>query len=271
MTICIAAISDAKDIFTIADKMFTNSQGVTSGYQINENKKIVAVGDTCVAMFAGNIVNANEVLSLAKGTIETADSIKTIAEKIKIAYSLRLRTAINDEILSKYGLDIDSFNAQQKLLDPTFISSVINTIDHPNSTLDIQIIIAGKDKDGPQLYKVSHPGTISNETPIGYSSIGSGSSHASLSLIDSQVHPGIKFDALTYAMLRAKRKAEYDPNVGVMSAIALITKRVEWLDNAMIGLLWKVYESSVSDTTAIIKASGDNMKGIIYGSRKATK
>ncbi|MEJ0072846.1 MAG: hypothetical protein WDN27_02020 [Candidatus Saccharibacteria bacterium] len=119
---------------------------------------------------------------MAKTTINPSDDIATVAEKIKSAYIDRLRSAINDELLSKYNLDIDTFNAQQRTLDTTFVNSVIETINNPQSTLGIEVIIAGKDTNGPQLYKMLHPGTISNQTPIGYVCVGSGSSHAGLSL-----------------------------------------------------------------------------------------
>ena len=62
MTICIAAISENEDILAIADKKLTSNHGVTSGYEISENKKIVELTSRCVAMFAGNVVNANELL-----------------------------------------------------------------------------------------------------------------------------------------------------------------------------------------------------------------
>ena len=266
MTICIAAISESKDILAIADKKFTNSLGVTSGYQINENKKIVEVTPKCLALFAGNIVNANEVLAIAKKIIKPTDSVPAVADKIKNAYMQRLRSAINDEILSKFGLDIDSFNAQQKSLDTTFINSVIETINDPNTTLGVQIIVAGKEADGPQLYKVSHPGTITNETPIGYTSTGSGSSHANLSLMASGCHPGTDHAILTYALLKAKKKAEYDPDVGDMSMMALIKDKVDWIDNDVMKKLWKEYENSVKEITAITKKSSTIMIGAINGS-----
>ncbi len=265
MTICIAAISENQSILAISDKKLTSNHGVTSGYQISENKKIVELNSRCVALFAGDIVNANEVLALAKLSIKADDSVADVADKIKFSYAQRLRTAINDEILSKYGLDIDSFNAQQRTLDPIFVNSVMETINNPQNNLGIEVIIAGKDRSGPHLHKVMHPGTVSDQTPIGYVCVGSGSSHANLSLIESHSHSGMDAGDLTYAILKAKKKAEYDPNVGDMSTLVSIEKEVTWIVDDKLEKLWKDYDKSVKDITAKIKETSIVMKGELYG------
>ena len=263
MTICIAAINDNEDIVAIADNKFTVQLPVVSGYEINENKKIVEVGKQTIALFAGHIVNANGILDEAKKHITPESSVAEIASRIKEAYQAFLNRAINDEVLSKYGLTLTTFNQQQQTLEATFVKSVFEIINQAN--LGVEIIVAGKDENGPQIYKILNPGAMSNETAIGYSTVGSGSHHANLSLIESKQHQACKFETTLYSVVNAKKHAELDPNVGDMSTLVLVNSGIDWVDKQKLDKIIKEYASSVKSIADITKKSSTIMKGILNG------
>lgn len=260
MTVCIGLIS-GKKIYGIADKKLTHTNGsMTSGFQVSENKKIIKLSDNSFAMFAGHVVNANEVLNMAQSKISKNDSVYDVAEHVKASYAERFRRAINEEILGKVNLDIDSFNQQQSTLNETFVMNTLQTINNPATNLGIEIIVAGKIGDTPKLLKIIHPGTIIDETPLGYSSIGSGSSHASLSLMDSEHTSATSEDEAIYALLKAKRRAEYDPNVGDLSCLFVIDAEVQEVDVATCDELMAQYDKSMTEIKKISKTTSKGMK-----------
>lgn len=266
MTICIAAITESKDIVSIADKMVTLTSGVVSTYEINENQKIVELGKDTVAMFAGNILNANEILQAAKTKIKNTDSVAVITTKIQEAYVEKIRSEVDAQILGKFGLTVETFMQQQQTLDQGFVNNTIQVI--AGADLGVEIIVAGKDTQGAHLFKITNPGAVENYNPIGYVCIGSGSNHATLSLIESEYHPDARAENALYAIIKAKKKAEYDPGVGEMSTMVNITDQVSFLDDKIVKDLWKEFESSLEKTSIIAQTSSTIMKGIIDGTSK---
>jgi len=264
MTVCIAAISDDKDILSLTDKKFTVTHGVVSAYEITENKKSIECTSSCVALFAGDITNANSVLQLAMGKIQDSDTIEDVAKKIQQAYNEKLQDEINQQVLSKHGLNIQAFNEQQRTLDATFVSSVLETISTKGS-LGIEVIIAGKDDETPRLIKMQSTGALEDDTYAGYVCIGSGSSHAKLSLIESGCHGAMPLELLVYAMLKAKKYAEFDPNVGKMSDIMMASDKIQRFDEDVVKILWSEYDESVNKIAEITQKTSTIMKGHIDG------
>lgn len=263
MTVGIAAISENQDIIALADKKYTTSMGITAGYELSENKKIVQLTPKCIALFAGDIQAANEILKVAKTSIQPADSVREVADKINQAFNKKFIEAINIQILQQYGLDINSFNAQQRTLDTTFVSTIMQAI--ANAKLGVSVIITGKDGDGPQIYVLQGKSGAIDATPIGYAAIGSGAAHATLSLIESECHAGMVAESLLYAMINAKKHAEYDPHVGHMSTLVRINDKVEFIDDKVLDEIWKVYEKSRKSISVITKRSSKIMKEKVYG------
>jgi 20S proteasome alpha/beta subunit len=264
MTICIAAIAENEDIIAIADKKLTLSHGLTSVYEINENKKIITLTPNCIVMFAGDIIAANEVLKLAQQTIADTDSVNDVARKIQAAHALQFKDVINTQVLQRYNLDIDAFNAQQQMLEQIFVRSIIESID--SISLGVEILIVGKDNNVPRILKMTQNGAIEDDTPTGYACIGSGSAHANLSLIESETHAAANKESLVYAVIKAKKRAEYDPNVGHMSSMVVINNGIRSIDDSVVDNLWQQYDKSVERIHTITKKSSITMKGLVYGS-----
>jgi 20S proteasome alpha/beta subunit len=261
MTICIGAISDNKDIIAITDRKITVNPGVNSAYEITENKKAVQLTENCVALFAGNIANANSILNDAISKIKPNDSVQTIGTKIQNAHNEKLRTEIDQQILQKYGLDLTSFSAQQRLLDPTFVTTTIQTINQGN--LGVEILIVGKDSDVPRLIKMALDGSLEDGSHAGQMTIGSGSGHAQLSLIESEVHAGITGERLVYAIIKAKKRAEYDPNVGHMSELLIINDGIHFVADAVVDKIWEEYDKSTEEIEKTIDKSRLVMQELI--------
>ncbi len=263
MTVCIAAIYDNENIAAVADKRLTINTGVTSTYEINENKKIVKLTDSCIALFAGNVANASEVLKKVIPKIDDGDSVEMIAKKLIEVSIDCYNFIIESQLLSKYGLTLKTFSEQQKDLDPTFVTTTIQTIDQNN--LGIEILVVGKDGDTPQLLKIGLNNALSDESSIGYAYIGSGSGHANSSLIESECHPTVTMDTALHAIVRAKRKAEYDPHVGEKSDIVILSESVDFIDDSNVKKIFQTYDKSQIEVDSIHVKCSKEIGGIING------
>ncbi len=263
MTVCIAAICDNDKIIGIADKKLTVNSGVVSAYDLNENKKIVQLTKNCTALFAGNVQNAHEVLKKVKPQINTNDTVESIAKKVVNVCTEVYNYLVESQLLGQYGLNLKTFNAQQKSLDNTFVSTTVQTISQNN--LGIEILVIGKDKGVPQIIKIGLGNSFVDETPLGYSCIGSGADHARLSLIESACHPSVTFDNALYAVARAKRKAEADPNVGEKSDIVLIDKSVQLIEDKLVKSVFVKYDESLEEIQSISDNTSKKMGEVFNG------
>lgn len=263
MTICIGAISDNNSIVAIADKMVTLTGGVVSTYEINENQKIIELGNNTVAMFAGNVLYANNLLSDIKPSITETDTVRMIADKIASAYQSQLKHLINSDVLSRFGIDIETFMQQQAAYDNAFINSTVELIS--SADLGVEIIVAGVDPKGPQLFRIYNPGTVEDYNSVGYVSIGSGHGHATLSMVESEYQKNAPKENALLAVVKAKKKAEYDPGVGEMSTIVVIGDTVEMYTDEKTKRIWQEFEKALEKANAEYEKSYTILRGINDG------
>lgn len=232
-------------------------------YEITENKKVIQLNDHVFAMFAGDIVAANEIVKMAISDISATDSVIECVTKVQDAYYNKLALEIDNQILRKHGLDLSTFQSQQRSLDPTFVQTTIQNISISN--LAVEIIIAGKTDSSPEIHLLDINGTHTDQTPIGYAQVGSGSNHASLSMIESEMHPSKERSMALYALIKAKKKAEYDPNVGHMSTMVIFKDSIEFIEDAVIDELWSEYDKTSGRINKSVQQSSTRMEGIVYG------
>ena len=72
------------------------------------------------------------------------------------------------------------------------------------------------------LYTMDHSGSVVSQDSIGYACIGSGSRHATLSLIESEISSQTSQSESLLSLLKAKSRAEYDPGVGSLCDIVIV-------------------------------------------------
>lgn len=224
MTICIAAIADNNKIIAITDKMLTLGVGVgvATRYEIGGNNKAIKLTNKVVALFAGNVVSANEILDIAKAKIAATTGVLTVnevANLMKDSYLEYWTAILNNQIFSRYALTLATFMANQQNLNDGLVRDINGIL--ANTNVGVEILVAGVDTN-PHLFLISNPGAINSLDAIGYALIGSGSQHAQLSLIESEYNAGISEQNGLYALLEAKKRAEYDPGVGQLCDIVII-------------------------------------------------
>jgi len=243
MTICIAAIADNNKVIAITDKMITLGGPVATRYEISENNKAIKLTDKSIALFAGNVLSANEILEIAKGKINnsTTMNIGQIAEKMREAYFEYWTRTINNQLFQRYSLNLTTFMQNQKTLNDDLVKEINGILANSNSGVDI--IVAGVDT-APHLFYVGNPGTVNSLDSIGYALIGSGFQHAQLSLIENEYHAGISKENGLYALLEAKKRAEYDPGVGQLCDIVIIDGNFNKLLPAKINKIEKEFRKS---------------------------
>lgn len=257
MTICIAGISEENKIIAVTDKMLTLSATPVTKYEISENNKAIKLTQKCVALFAGDVVVANQILELAKTKGLESVTIKEVADKVNEAYRDYIHLTIDNYLINKYKLTFDVFMANHGNLEAEMVRQVTNII--TGYSLDVEIIIAGIDSS-PHIFFINSLGTIIDKgSSIGYACIGSGSQHATLSLIESEYNACMPLNKGIYALLQAKRRAEYDPGVGKLWDFVLIDDNYIQPSIKQVDAATKLYQQSLDEIAKISKQSSEEI------------
>lgn len=245
MTICIAGIAEGKKIVAFTDRMLTLGAPVRTAFEISENDKAIQLGgNKAVALFAGDVLKANQILSIAKAKIQNNDMrVETVAGTVLEAYKDQWLSDITTGLLERFGLNRKQFIEKQNDLHPDLIKDMNNVIGQYN--LDVQVIVAGVDNDGAHIFKIESPGIIQPFGSIGYCCIGSGAQHATFSLIESEYNPNLKEAESIHAILQAKRRAQYDPGVGILTDVVLINSTYVKLSEGKVKNINTLYDDSV--------------------------
>ena len=215
MTVCIAATAADKSAVVVAsDKMI--SAGFLSLEFDHPEPKIEALGATCVGLCAGDALPAGDLFSSAQSVAAQLQKphVRQIAEAIKDTYSTLRAKRIEESVFKPRGLTIDSF--YQQGLIRQFPAEVSMPLDDSVQRMKfgVELIVAGVDRDGAHIFGVTDPGISDSYNQIGYHSIGSGMSHALLSLVGASQHWSMSVNETVFNVFRAKRQSEVAPGVG---------------------------------------------------------
>ena len=268
MTICIAGIAENNKIIAVTDKMLTLSANPVTKYEISENNKAIKVSEKCVALFAGDVVSANQILNLSLSKIVETDTVKEISEKINDSYREHMHLLIDNYLNSKYKISFELFMANHPNLDAEMVRQITKTI--TETTFDVEIIVAGIDEK-PHIFYINSLGTVIDRgSSIGYACVGSGAQHATLSLIESEYNSNISLSAGIYALLQAKRRAEYDPGVGKLWDFVLIDSDYVQPSEKQVKTVTSLYEKSSGEINKIIRESSSAIIKELGNDKSAT-
>lgn len=264
MTICIGAIAENSKIITVTDKMLTlTNPTMTTKYEMSENNKAIDIHKKVAALFAGDVIHGNVILSSVREKLKDSTDcpdITAVANMINDAYKERWKYVIESNLLSRYGLTIDLFMANHSRLDPDLVKRVDNILGEFNLLVDV--VVAGIDTK-PHLFMISNPGTITAYDSIGYACVGSGSQHATLSLVESEYHSNISLSKGIYALLEAKKRAEFDPGVGSLCDVCIIESGFSKVSNEKVKALMKTHAKSRSEINKIKRKSSKIMSRLL--------
>lgn len=265
MTICIAGIAENKKIIAVTDRMLTIGAPVRTAFEIGANDKAIKIGNKVIALFAGDVIKANTILKKAKILIgnNLDQSVEKMAEIVQEAFKKQFIEDVEDGLLSKWGLDRTKFVNKQKELDEELVRNINQTI--ANYKIDVQIIIAGMTVAEPHIFRIESPGIITVHDSLGYCCIGSGSQHATFSLIESEYNPSFIEEKGVHAIIQAKKRAQYDPGVGNMTDIVLINDSYVKLEEDKIEKIDQILENSGEKIKTARDACAEAIKKEIYG------
>jgi hypothetical protein len=215
MTICIAAAAAEKSAVVVAsDKMI--SAGFLDLEFDHPGSKIEALGASCVGLSAGDALPAGDLFSSAQSVATQLQTpqVRQIAETIKDTYSTLRSKRIEETVFKPRGVTIDSF--YQQGLIRQFPPEVAMSLDDrvQRMKFGVELIVAGVDRDGAHIFGITDPGISDSYDQIGYHAIGSGMSHALLSLVGAGQHWSMTVNETVFNVFRAKRQSEVAPGVG---------------------------------------------------------
>ncbi len=251
MTICIAAICAENKVVAVTDKMLTVTAPVTTRYEISENNKAIPLKKDVVALFAGDVVAANQVLSIAKGRVKEENSVQEVADILNQSFKDYWDKILSNYLMMRYKIDLHTFMHNQQSFDQVFVRNTTDLIS--KFSINVEMIVAGKDSQGAHLFSIDNAGTVINRDSQGYLPIGSGSQHATFSLIESGFNTHFSPGEALYALLQAKKRAEYDPGVGNLTDIITVNDEVKIFKPDEVDAVTKLFHSSAKEVARIDK------------------
>jgi 20S proteasome alpha/beta subunit len=229
MTVCIAATCESgKAIVVAADRMFTYG-GLGVEFETDE-KKIEQLTPKCVVMAAGNSAYATEILELARRRLDgmMSPTCEQVAELVREEYAaVRARKAWETIVQPAVGSDFARF--VNGIPFPTYMEKQSPMYQQfimlcQQFNLGVDMLIAGIDPGGANLFQVTNPGMIYALQKLGHASIGSGGMHGMLRLsLEKQTRSRDLIDTLA-SVYSAKRSSEVAPGVGDATDIAIINE-----------------------------------------------
>lgn len=150
-------------------------------------------------------------------------AVQQIADTIKDTYCTLRARRIEESVFRPRCVTLNAF--YQQGLIRQFPPEVAMQLDDRVQQMDfgVTLIIAGVDRNGAHVFGISDPGISTSYGRIGYHAIGSGLSHALLSLVASGQHRSLTTKETAFNVFRAKRQAEVAPGVGRSVELRIIT------------------------------------------------
>ncbi len=226
MTICIAALyENGAGAVLASDQMVTAHFPIGFEFEHDETYKIMKISDSLevYSLLAGDVLLGNEIIQAAREQIKAQEitSAAIMAEIVRMAYQQkRLERVVKTE-LEPRGLNLQEYyNRQQSLLP-----HIVQMVDQAMHQIDVgvEIIVVGKSGSQCSIHTILNPGVDSNNSPIGYSAIGSGAPHAIYSLIAAPYKSSLDRDTVVEMVKAAKKRSEVAPGVGLQTQLRIIS------------------------------------------------
>ncbi len=229
MTVCIAALyGGGAGVILVSDRMVTAHIPIGYEFEHQEGTKIIPLdgADSVRVLIAGDVLRGNEILNEAKvqlahrdGSVtapEAADVVRQAYQKIRLAYIVHRE-------LEPRGLDLNSYYGRHQQLSPQVVQMVDQAM--YNGDLGVEMLVTGPSGKCHTVHTIMNPGTIHDNSPIGYGAIGSGAPHALYSLIEGSYVPSLSKEDVLKLIKGAKQRSEVAPGVGKETTIVEIPSK----------------------------------------------
>lgn len=225
MTVGIGAIcEDGRAAVVAADKMVTFGNPMNLQTEPPKLKKIIELTDRTLMVFSGSTADGEEIVNGAKPSIAVnpRQPVKDIAEAIKQSYARHKQRRVEDNILRPLlGADFAQFqNMVAQSPTSTVLQQILGFIMQHN--LNTDLLVAGLDDAGAQVFVVTHPGQLLPLATTGFGAVGSGAVHAGVRMSLAQHTSSASLVETLYNVYEAKRASEVAPGVGKLTDLAVI-------------------------------------------------
>ena len=233
MTICLAIACDcdlddekiSPKVIMVGDRMLT-IRGLDIEFE-HPKTKLTQVTKNCIVASAGDALATTELFDAVKQKlklIKHSPQTRDIASAFKDAYVDLRRKKAEDTILKPIGINtIEAFYNPQQNLNPAIALDLLKKI--KKCDYNLQLLIGGVDNSGAHIYAIDDPGVMYSLDELGYDAIGSGNTHALLTVIGANYHSGTKFEEALYLAYKAKRMAEKAPGIGTVFTDIWVAER----------------------------------------------
>jgi hypothetical protein len=229
MTICLAIACDCNSfdksdppkpippkVIMVGDRMLT-IPGLDIEFE-HPKTKLTQITNYCVAASSGDSLATTELMETVRQklkTIKHTPQIHDISLIFKDTYVELRRKKIEDNILKPIGIDsLDMFHNPKQSANPGITAELFEKM--KKCDYNISLLIGGVDNSGAHIIAIDNPGIMYNLDELGYDAIGSGNTHALLTIIGANYHSGTSFEEALYLAYKAKKMSEKAPGIGTI-------------------------------------------------------
>ncbi len=221
MTVCVATRSKDGHIIGASDRMLTVGSLISFAPPLS---KIDQFTSSIVALYSGETAFHSEVMArcfpVIHARLQEAPSEWLSVEWIATLYRdtyLRVRASRAEAaILAPLRLTYDTFLDKSAFMAVPLVEKVRADLMRYASSPPgdgVDTIIAGRDANGPFLFRIAN-GTLSDETKLGFATVGNGGVNADYELMLAGYSPETTSDEALLHTYVVKRRAEVAPYVG---------------------------------------------------------
>jgi hypothetical protein len=228
MTICIAAICDnGKSVIVGADREII-LLAINFKFSHNE-KKIDSFTNKCAVLSSGDAFLSHELIQKTKEKLKSGLSIRQIAETLKEVFFDSHIERVENIYLKPLGYkDFNEFKEKAANQIPLQIYQNIHNGIWTFGLNLVEFLVAGCDESGGHIYRVYYSGVSGGNwiewcDKVGYRAIGTGLSHAFISLSVAGQNSKLSSKDTLSNIIQAKKMSEFAPGVGKEEDFAIIT------------------------------------------------
>jgi hypothetical protein len=248
VTICIAAICDSGESVVVASDRMITAGFLALEYE-HPGPKLERVSPCIVGLTAGDALIVTELFRGCRGRIEELQSpaVGKVAEVVKDQFVDLRKRQVEELYLLPRGLTLKEFYREGYMNRlPDQVAFTLDS-DMSKERLNLDVIIAGVDDTGAHIYGIDDPGSVRCYDRIAYHGVGSGLTHALLTLAANQYCQERNINETVFLVFEAKKKAELAPGVGSATEMGIVTGgRLVELSDEHKGQLQEIYTQKVA-------------------------
>jgi 20S proteasome alpha/beta subunit len=225
----------------VSDRMITAGDIEYEPQQL----KVSFITDTTLILIAGEYPIHSEALKHIQ--LQIRRDPKFTPENIAVMYGRAIQKIKQrhreDIFLAPFGLNTDTFLAQQKEMSDNFVASITNQLQDYRGA-DVEALVVGAQGDTMRIFAVDANGTAKCYDDVGFAAIGIGGEHARSVLMQAGYVNTLPFAAALAATYVAKKASEIAPGVGTNTDIHLVFKgAIEQLRDDVHSKVRELYEN----------------------------